>query len=40
MTQYYRKVVVYFLVLMFTGMIPVAQSDDIDLWSETASHAC
>ena len=34
MTQYYRKVVIYLLILMFTGMIPVAQSDDIELWSD------
>ena len=34
MNNYFIKVVIYLLILMFKGLIPVAQSDDIELWSD------
>ncbi len=34
MIQYFRKVIIYLLILMTTGIIPVAQSNDTDLWPD------
>ncbi len=34
MIKYSRAVIICLLALMFTGIIPVAHSDDVDLWSD------